>query len=101
MRREHVFGARICASLLMEKSMKPLKLVYALFLFVLAVSTPALPQEPVPPKADEVLAIMKKVAGWQMANPSSHSPTDWTQGVYYTGMMALYNVSKEQPYLDA
>jgi len=27
-----------------------------------------------------VLAAMKKVADWQLAHPSKHRPTDWTQG---------------------
>jgi rhamnogalacturonyl hydrolase YesR len=47
------------------------------------------------------MASMKQVADWQLAHPSSHSPTDWTQGAYYTGMMALYGVSHDKTYLDA
>ena len=49
----------------------------------------------------EALSTMKKVADWQLANPSKHRPTDWTQGAFYTGVMALYDVSKDQKYLDA
>ena len=30
-------------------------------------------------KPDQVLAVMKKVADWQMANPSKHSPSGWEQ----------------------
>lgn len=52
-------------------------------------------------QSQEVLATMKRVADWQLANPSKHKPTNWTQGAFYTGVMALYHVSKDQKYLDA
>ena len=51
--------------------------------------------------ADSVMAAMKKVEAWQLANPSKHSATHWTQGAYYTGVMALYGVSRDQTYLNA
>ena len=48
-----------------------------------------------------VLATMKRVADWQLANPSAHPPTDWTQGAYYAGMMALASVAVDPKYHDA
>jgi rhamnogalacturonyl hydrolase YesR len=48
-----------------------------------------------------VLAAMERVADWQLANPSRHSPTDWTQGAGYTGIMALAGISGDSKYRDA
>jgi unsaturated rhamnogalacturonyl hydrolase len=48
-----------------------------------------------------VLATMKRVANWQLANPSVHPATDWTQGAYYAGMMALASISDDPRYHDA
>ncbi|MBC8128237.1 MAG: DUF4861 family protein [Gloeobacteraceae cyanobacterium ES-bin-144] len=44
---------------------------------------------------------MERVADWQLANPSKHDPTDWTQGAGYTGIMALAGISGDRKYLDA
>jgi rhamnogalacturonyl hydrolase YesR len=48
-----------------------------------------------------VLATMKRVANWQLANPSAHRAMDWTQGAYYAGMMALASISDDPRYHDA
>jgi unsaturated rhamnogalacturonyl hydrolase len=48
-----------------------------------------------------VLSVMEQVADWQLANPSTHSPTDWTQGAGDTGMMALAGTSSSPRFLDA
>lgn len=48
-----------------------------------------------------ILTAMERVADWQLANPSRHRPTDWTQGAGYTGMMALAGISKNRKYFDA
>lgn len=57
------------------------------------------------PEADttpsSALAVMERVADWQLANPSKHRPTDWTQAVGSAGMMALAAVSNGGRYLDA
>ena len=44
---------------------------------------------------------MQRVADWQLANPSKHKPTDWTQGAGYAGMMALAGISGDAKYRDA
>ena len=48
-----------------------------------------------------VLAVMQRVADWQLANPSKHKPTDWTQGAGDAGMMALAGISGDAKYREA
>ena len=52
-------------------------------------------------EAKTVLAAMERVGDWQLANPSKHRPTDWTQGAGYTGIMALAGISADPKYRDA
>jgi hypothetical protein len=51
------------------------------------------------PKA--VLSVMERVADWQLAHPSAHPATDWTQGAGDAGMMALAGISGNPKYRDA
>jgi rhamnogalacturonyl hydrolase YesR len=51
--------------------------------------------------AQNILAVMQRVADWQLANPSLHKPTDWTQGAGYAGFMALAGISGDTKYRDA
>ena len=51
------------------------------------------------PKA--ILDIMQRVADWQLANPSQHKTTDWTQGAGDAGFMALAGISGDAKYRDA
>ncbi len=48
-----------------------------------------------------VLDVMQRVADWQLANPSTHKPTDWTMGAEYAGFMALAGISGDAKYRDA
>jgi unsaturated rhamnogalacturonyl hydrolase len=48
-----------------------------------------------------VLEIMQRVADWQLANPSKHKTTDWTQAAGDAGMMALAGISGDVKYRDA
>ena len=48
-----------------------------------------------------VLTAMERVADWQLANPSKHEATNWTQGAGYTGIMALAGISGDRKYRDA
>lgn len=54
-----------------------------------------------PPPREETLAMMEKVADWQLLNPSRHHPLEWTQGAYYAGLMALSDLSLNSKYSDA
>lgn len=48
-----------------------------------------------------VMRVMRLAADWQLANPSAHPPYDWTQAAFYTGVMALAEVSGDAKYLAA
>lgn len=52
-------------------------------------------------KPQPVLAAMERVADWQLAHPSLHRPTDWTQGAGNAGFMALAGISGNVKYRDA
>lgn len=49
----------------------------------------------------DVLALMERVADWQLAHPARHRPTDWTQGAFDTGVMALDGISSNPRYREA
>lgn len=64
-----------------------------------------IPGKPLPPISAEVepaaiLNVMERVGDWQLAHPSRHKPTDWTQGAGYAGIMALAGVSGDSKYRD-
>ena len=48
-----------------------------------------------------VLDAMQRVANWQLAHPSAHKTTDWTQGAGDAGFMALAGISGNAKYRDA
>jgi len=48
-----------------------------------------------------VLAAMQRVADWQLAHPSAHPETHWTQAVGDAGFMALAGVTADPRYRDA
>ncbi|HSY20186.1 MAG TPA: glycoside hydrolase family 88 protein [Candidatus Acidoferrales bacterium] len=48
-----------------------------------------------------VLDVMQRVADWQLANPSTHKITDWTQGAGFAGFMALEGISGDAKYREA
>ncbi|HVU33211.1 MAG TPA: glycoside hydrolase family 88 protein [Opitutaceae bacterium] len=72
----------------------------AVALLAVPLARPAQPDDALP-AAPEVRALMERVADWQLANPSKHPATDWTQAAGYTGMMALAGISDSPRYLDA
>ena len=49
----------------------------------------------------EVVALMERVADWQLAHPSKHDLADWTQCAGYTGIMALAGISSSSRFHDA
>ncbi len=48
-----------------------------------------------------ILSAMERVADWQLAHPSRHVPTEWTQGAGDAGFMALAGISGNSRYRDA
>jgi rhamnogalacturonyl hydrolase YesR len=78
----------------------------ALVLVSVAVCAPARAQGPTAAFSanldrQAVLKAMTAAADWQLANPSSHAPYDWTQAAFYTGVMALDGVAGSPKYADA
>ncbi len=67
--------------------------------FAAAISSSAQTPEAVTPRS--VLEVMQRVADWQLANPSAHKVTDWTQGAGNAGMMALVGISGDAKYRAA
>lgn len=71
--------------------------------FLLAAAV--LPGRSAPDRA-EVLALMERVADWQLANinlpgPFERSPDAWIKGAFYTGVMALARDSASPRFHDA
>jgi unsaturated rhamnogalacturonyl hydrolase len=53
------------------------------------------------PKVGEILTDMKRVADWQIANPSKHKIHDWTQAPFFMGLANLHQVTGDEKYLTA
>lgn len=49
----------------------------------------------------EVVALMERVADWQLAHPSKWKPHEWHNGAFYAGVMALAEVSSSPRFRDA
>jgi len=49
----------------------------------------------------DVLSIMQRVADWQLAHPSAHPATEWTQAIGDAGMLALAQISSNHKYREA
>jgi len=67
--------------------------------FLAAQAQAQLPSAEISPKP--VLDVMQRVADWQLANPSGHKTTDWTQGAGFAGFMALEGISGDTKYREA
>lgn len=67
-------------------------------LFALATLSPLSAADP---KPAAILTDMKRVADWQIANPSKHPIHDWTQAPFFMGLANLHQVSGEAKYLEA
>ncbi|UCE06373.1 MAG: glycoside hydrolase family 88 protein [bacterium] len=56
--------------------------------------------------SEVIIDLMKKVADYQLANPSHHNskskdfPMGWIPASFYSGVMALYETSKDEQYLN-
>ena len=53
------------------------------------------------PKPAEIINDMKRVADWQLENPSKHPAYDWTQAPFFMGLANLNQVTGEAKYLEA
>ena len=48
---------------------------------------------------DSIREVLKRAADWQLQHPQ-YEPGDWTNAVFYTGLMAAYRATGEERYLD-
>jgi unsaturated rhamnogalacturonyl hydrolase len=80
-----------------------MKLRRRLVAFVVAATgaAVALGADSAPMTPDSIVWISEHVADWQLANPSKHALTDWTQAAGSAGMMALAGISPNTRYRDA
>ncbi len=79
----------------------PLPRKPALISLLLLALASASPSATANPKPNDILRDMKRVADWQLENPSKHPIHDWTQAPFFMGLQNLYQVSKEKTYLEA
>lgn len=70
------------------------RIAMALAVLALASGMPA--GEPTP-----VVEVMERVADWQLAHPAKWKPTDWQNGAFYAGVMALADLSASPRYREA
>ena len=83
----------------MHPSIAPLRSTFGkLAIVLLATISPLAAAEP---KPADILKDMKRVADWQIANPSKHKIHDWTQAPFFMGLSALHQVSGDAKYLEA
>jgi rhamnogalacturonyl hydrolase YesR len=47
------------------------------------------------------LAAVEKSADWQLASPTRHKPTGWVMGAFYTGLLAVADVSASPRFHEA
>jgi len=57
--------------------------------------------DPSLPEPAAILAAMERAADWQLAHPSKHGTTEWTQAAGSTGMMALADISGNSRFLES
>src|SRR5580658_6684894 len=75
------------------------RITVAVFAIALPVAAAKSPNRRLTPA--DVLSIMQRVADWQLAHPSPHPTTDWTQAAADAGMVALAGISSDPKYRDA
>lgn len=77
--------------------------IWQIIVLVFAIpSSMAVAASPIPRLTPaDVLSVMERVADWQLAHPSAHPATDWTQAAGDAGMMALAGISGNPKYRDA
>ena len=86
-----------------------IRLSATLILALAAASTACTAVQPAPvpaetspaaaPQAAATMALMSRVADWQMAHPSKHPTTDWTSGALYSGFTHFALASSDTKYL--
>lgn len=67
--------------------------------FTLSCQAPTPLSDQLDPNA--VLQAMERVANWQLKHPADLPSTHWSQSAFYTGIMALSEISERDKYLKA
>jgi unsaturated rhamnogalacturonyl hydrolase len=87
------------ALLLSSYSRSIWRIVVLGFVIALPMAAAASPNRRLTPA--DVLSVMERVADWQLAHPSVHPTTDWTQAAGDVGLTALAGISSDPKYRDA
>jgi len=76
--------------------------IFACLFLLFAVHTAAISQEQTTDvfNRNYIKATMLKVTDWQLKHPK-HTPTDWTNGAFYAGVVAAYQTTKSKVILDS
>lgn len=77
--------------------------LYSLLLIIL-ISLPVAAEVGVRPASEisnDTIDWMKKVADWQLTQSSWDSSVDWLRGALHAGMIACYEATKDETYLDS
>src|SRR5882724_8086576 len=61
------------------------------FAIIRSLAFAALPSPEIAPSP--ILSVMERVADWQLAHPSDWKPIQWHSAAFYTGLMALTDIS--------
>jgi unsaturated rhamnogalacturonyl hydrolase len=73
----------------------------SLFQSLLVTVCLASPLRAADPTPDSIIKDMKRVADWQIENPSKHPIHDWTQAPFFLGLSNLNQVTGDAKYLEA
>jgi rhamnogalacturonyl hydrolase YesR len=82
----------------------PIQILHATLAMVAFIVTPSgcAADAPRIPTRAETLAVMERAADWQLAHPfTKFPPTDWINAAFYTGLMALSEISPSPRFHDA
>src|SRR5437667_10939469 len=87
--------------------LRPLSVLLSCCIAGVGLARAASPEAPAAlPKPAEVLALLERVADWQIAHPPEPRPANrardgWVQGTGYAGTMALAGISASPRFHDA
>jgi len=78
------------------------RLICLLVLWVVILSPTSAADSPAPRLTPaDVISVVERVADWQLAHPSAHPSTHWTEAAKDAGMMAPAGISGSSKYRDA
>ncbi|MBL7760191.1 MAG: glycoside hydrolase family 88 protein [Sediminibacterium sp.] len=82
-----------------------MRTIFCCFLVSVLLQYPVIAQQKKPASSgvrkEEILPLIKKVADWQLANPTGKELNSWEYGPFYIGLMSVYQTFAEKKYLQA